>query len=233
MDKWIKAGIAVCVLLVFFGQYSHILYSWFGIDADGYTADMDGKKIAYKLHGAYKQAEINKCWKGIGIDPDNLDNLLKKINSGEKTADKAMQRCIEMQADGYASPKKDFEKLKTFFTGKPEPKLIKSVQYNPRIHGVGGMTVSIPGGYTHYKCSGKYHQIWSDGKAGKFIGCSGIYNDKMPRRAIGQMPIENPKIYGRILVDFKSTTAFININIPQTSEEYSDIYGELTIDFYR
>ncbi len=225
--KWL---IAIAVLAIFFGQYGHIMYSWVGLDTDGYTADMKGKKVAYKLHGAYKQAEIDNCFRKIGIDPDDLDDLLEKIKSGAVTASPALKRCIEKKANGYASPKKDLGNaltgLKKIVAGKPEPQLIKTIHYNPRKYGVGGMPINI-GEYSYYKCSGRYHQSWSDG-GGRWIGCGGIYNDKIPRWAIKLMPRENPKIYGKALVNNRN----ININIVQRDESYADIYGELTIRFY-
>jgi len=237
MKKSTKWLIVLAATAIFLGQYGYIMYSWLGIDIDGYTADKKGKKVAYKLHGAYKQAEIDGCFRKLGVDPDKLDGLLRKIKSGALTPSPALKRCIELKAEGYASPKKDLKKITAFLDHKDDnvtiPKLIREVNYNPRECGIGGMTISIPQGYSRYECSGKYHQIWERGGSGRWVGCTGIYSDRMPNQLIRQMPVEDPRLYGKVLVNTNDTTVSINLNIPQRYEEYSDIDGNLTLKFYK
>lgn len=187
-------------------------------------------------HQLLEQNAENKNLSCLGTTPElrkqNLARMMTILNNGGTLPNESDAKCIKRVFDG---PDSFGDIVKKWFAGEPEPQLIKSVQYNPRKHGVGGMKISIPGGYSKYECNGSYSQLWlSPKKHRENIGCKGMHNKNMSTAKVVNMPIEKPKIYGRVLVDIKSTaTTTININIPQTPEEYSDIYGELTIDFYK
>ncbi len=246
MKKSTKWLIAIAVLAIFFGQYSHILYSWVGLDTDGYTADMKGKKIAYKLHGTYKQAEIDACFKKINIDPDDLDDLLEKIKSGAVTASPALKRCIEKKAEGYASPKKDLEDaltgLKKIVAGKPEPQLCGQLTYAPKQQ-VGGMRISVPSHcntpYT-VKVSGSYSQLFADGR--KVIKARyGRRIDPMLPNEWAIMPIQDLSMYGICLIDGVPNNEklehfnryiHVNVNVSQAYYGYKDLEGTIFLSFY-
>lgn len=237
MKKWQKWAIALCIVVVVFSRYGYIFFGSFGIDTDGYVADQNGKSVAYKLHGAYNQAEIDQCFRDININPTpkELAKLEGMIRSGAMTASPELKRCIEKRVDGYASPKKDLKNaahaVKNFFADDPEPQLFKTIVYNPRQYGPRGMTINIPSN-TLYECSGSYRQKWFNGHY-EYIGCNGMRNRNMPDRSVKLMPIEDARQYGKVLVNAKSGKTLININIPQIPSSYEDITGSLTFKFYR
>ncbi len=241
--KWL---IVIAVLAVFFGQYGHILYSWIGLDTDGYTADMKGKKIAYKLHGAYKQAEVDSCFEKIGIDPDDLDDLLGKIKSGAITASPTLKKCIEKKAEGYASPKRDLGNaltgLKKIVAGKPRSQLCGQLTYTPK-QWVGGTKISAPSNckipYT-IEVSGTYFQIFSDGPT-EIKARHGKKIKPMLPNEWAIMPIQNLSMYGVCLIDGvpnnKNLRYFrrhihVNVNVSQAYYGYKDLKGTIFLNFY-
>ncbi len=250
MKKWQKWGILICIISVLVGRYGHILYGSFGIDSDGYVADQKGKKIAYKLHGAYEQAEIDRCFEDLGFDPDNLNTLLKNLKTGTLTASPALKKCIEMKAEGYASPKKDAKRLlkavRGVFKDKKPELVMPPITYTPgEVGPQQDLIVYVPGNNEPYfvECSGSYQQVWKKNGRDKWcrIGCNGIYTVGATSNEVAKMPIGNAHKYGALLIN--GQYAFnkmhiekrlrINVNIPQTHGEFKYLKGSLTIKIVR
>ncbi|XLQ20035.1 MAG: hypothetical protein ACKUBY_05650 [Candidatus Moraniibacteriota bacterium] len=185
-------------------------------------------------HTLLEQHAENKNLSCLGTTPElretNLARMLTIINNGGVLSNETDAKCLEMVFKGPSSFK---DIVSEWFAEEPEPKLIKSVRYNPSKIGVGGMITPIPGtGSYTYKCTGSYRQQWYTGTT-EFIGCSGIYAKNMPAHAIRSMIKQDPREYGEVLITANNNFVSINLNIPQTYEEYKDIVGYITVDFYR
>ncbi len=172
MRKSVKWFIIIFVILIFLGNYGYIMYGSFEVDTDGYTADQAGKKVAYKLHGAYSQAKIDQCFRDIGIDPDpkNLERLESKILSGALKPNDALKECIEKKVDGYASPKQDLTKaakaVREIVAGEPELvwTQVGEMKYTPNQPGWQTRKIAVPAGKGKCRitCTKGYNQFFND-----------------------------------------------------------------------
>lgn len=183
MRKSVKWFIIIFVVLIIGGRYGYVLYGSFGIDADGYTADQKGKEVAYKLHGAYSQAEINQCFRDINIDPDpeNLAKLEDMIISGAVKPTPELKKCIEKRVDGYASPKQDLTKaakaVREITAGEPEliwtP--VGEMKYTPNQPGWQTRKITVPAGEGKCRitCVKGYDQFYTDINTTRYVEPTG------------------------------------------------------------
>lgn len=247
MNKWQKVAVAVAIAVVVVSNYGYIFYGSTGVDSDGYFADQSGKKAAYEVHGAFKQAEVDQCFKELNIDPTpaNLAKLERDIRSGKRTASHALQQCIEKKIDGYASPKEDVKKVakavKKAFAGEPKPQICGSIVYNPGDH-VGGVLVQPPAGcktpFT-VEVTGSYSQSFSDGRY-QIDGKTGLPVQSIPQYELAIMPVKDRSLFGIALINNAPVdnriryygAVNLNINTPLKKNGYSDIIGSLRVDFY-